>query len=443
MGWVTASARVGVTTTNYTLDMAGGLTQVLLDGTYAYLYGVGRITQESASGELYFLADSLGSVRQIIDASGSLQTAKSYEPYGDILGSIGDGTSNYGFTNEYTSQGLIYLRARWYSPQTGLFISKDPWDGNESRPSSYNKWQYSFANPTRYTDHSGLVPTHVECDKIMLLPLANLCKVANMDDQDPSMREDILDAREKFFWWIVRMSYAWSLVPEGAGGGEGYWYAGKMLENFLRKSSYVRVNLMNGTRFDDDPGIMRATWKQADSKYGDEPNPITPLLYKFLQDYIQQNVGCEAYQVLPSIRISGKETYSGINDPRPQTVGWWGAFGHVIVDAEYTNISITKISGGNEFIIRTKVNYHVADEYKWFGGQKETPLPLGFFHQKEEPPPFDFIKIPHTWEDSLVAGNRGVEYPFDIYWSDYFKIYVPSNFSQFLPQGKDGWIPLQ
>ena len=33
----------GTTTTQYTLDMAIGLTQVLSDGTNDYLYGMGRI----------------------------------------------------------------------------------------------------------------------------------------------------------------------------------------------------------------------------------------------------------------------------------------------------------------------------------------------------------------------------------------------------------------
>ena len=36
--------------TNYTLDLAGGLTQVLSDGTNAYLYGTGRIGEEQPGG---------------------------------------------------------------------------------------------------------------------------------------------------------------------------------------------------------------------------------------------------------------------------------------------------------------------------------------------------------------------------------------------------------
>ncbi|MCL4561765.1 MAG: hypothetical protein M1281_14300, partial [Chloroflexi bacterium] len=61
----------GVTTT-YALDLAAGLPQVLGDGTNTYLYGLGRIAQQNASGNEYFLTDALGSVRQRVDASGTI-----------------------------------------------------------------------------------------------------------------------------------------------------------------------------------------------------------------------------------------------------------------------------------------------------------------------------------------------------------------------------------
>ena len=37
-------------TTQYTMDLNAGLTQVLQDGTNTYLYGAGRIAQYGASG---------------------------------------------------------------------------------------------------------------------------------------------------------------------------------------------------------------------------------------------------------------------------------------------------------------------------------------------------------------------------------------------------------
>jgi YD repeat-containing protein len=54
-------------TTQYTMDLNAGLTQVLQDGTNTYLYGVSRIAQYDASSPQYFLGDALGSVRQLVD----------------------------------------------------------------------------------------------------------------------------------------------------------------------------------------------------------------------------------------------------------------------------------------------------------------------------------------------------------------------------------------
>jgi hypothetical protein len=57
--------------TNYTLDLNSGLTQVLTDGTNTYTYGPstgsgGRISQEQSGNDPeYFLTDALGSVRQM------------------------------------------------------------------------------------------------------------------------------------------------------------------------------------------------------------------------------------------------------------------------------------------------------------------------------------------------------------------------------------------
>jgi YD repeat-containing protein len=47
------SQSVGGEVTTYTLDLYGGLTQVLRDGASVYLYGLGRIGEEGAAGWLY------------------------------------------------------------------------------------------------------------------------------------------------------------------------------------------------------------------------------------------------------------------------------------------------------------------------------------------------------------------------------------------------------
>jgi RHS repeat-associated protein len=150
------SQTVGSTTTNYTLDLAAGLSQVLADGMNTHLYGLGRIGEQQPAGWQYHLDDALGSVRQLVDASGEVQLSDKYKPYGEVMESIGEGTSIYGFAGEISdSDGLIFLRARYYDPMQGRFLQRDPWQGGYTKPASYNARLYGYANPVRYVDPTG------------------------------------------------------------------------------------------------------------------------------------------------------------------------------------------------------------------------------------------------------------------------------------------------
>ena len=78
---------------------------------------------------------------------------------GEVLNSVGNGLSNYGFTGEWTDSyiKLIYLRSRYYSPATGRFLTQDSWQGNYTRPLSLNRWNYVEGNPINFVDPSGFI----------------------------------------------------------------------------------------------------------------------------------------------------------------------------------------------------------------------------------------------------------------------------------------------
>ncbi len=156
----------------YAPDLNPGLTQVLADGTNTYLYGNGRIAQQQSTMQ-YFGADGLGSVRQIYNSSGQIIANKRYDPYGNVLAQNGVGTSNYGFTGEWTdATGLEYLRARYYAPTQGRFTTRDVWEGDYNAPMSYNAWNYTRANPINLTDPSG---TKTEKPPSGKFPRSGLC----------------------------------------------------------------------------------------------------------------------------------------------------------------------------------------------------------------------------------------------------------------------------
>jgi RHS repeat-associated protein len=147
-------------TTTYTND-SFGLTQVLVadDGTMQVynLFGLDLISQDSGGEMRTLLVDGLGSVHTEM-VNGAVETATTYGPYGEVLEQTGTSGTVYGFTGEQedSATGLLYLRARYYSPALKVFQSRDPWEGSGWRPHTLNGYTYVKLNPVRFVDPLGL-----------------------------------------------------------------------------------------------------------------------------------------------------------------------------------------------------------------------------------------------------------------------------------------------
>jgi len=140
--------------TTFAWDWAFPLAQVLStsDGTLN-VYGLGRIGELRTGLWIYPLPDVLGSVRQWTDTDGTVIYAAGYTPFGVRMWHQGDSASHWGYTGEWEDVYLsaIYLRARWYKPQIGGFLSRDPIEWN-------HPYLYANGNPVLYTDSTGLWP---------------------------------------------------------------------------------------------------------------------------------------------------------------------------------------------------------------------------------------------------------------------------------------------
>ena len=101
--------------------------------TDRYLYGpaVDQIfaDQNTTNGTLWALTDNLGSVRSILNSSGTTVDHLVYNSFGQITSETNPGLN---FLLAYTGQvldretSLQYDRARYYDPGTGRFLSQDP-----------------------------------------------------------------------------------------------------------------------------------------------------------------------------------------------------------------------------------------------------------------------------------------------------------------------------
>jgi RHS repeat-associated protein len=101
----------------------------------------------------------MGSVRQVANASGMVGDPCAFDPFGNPIGSSGNNPSHYGYAGEWTDgTGLQYLRARYYSPAQGRFITQDPFPGYLNQPSTLNPYTYVTNDPATLTDPSGKNP---------------------------------------------------------------------------------------------------------------------------------------------------------------------------------------------------------------------------------------------------------------------------------------------
>ena len=105
----------------------------------------------------YYTQNAHGDVVNLTDETGKVIKTYKYDAFG-VEKNIDDSDTNaFRYCGEYydTETGTIYLRARYYNPSTGRFISRDSFAGRRSDPLSLNLYTYCRNNPIRYVDPSG------------------------------------------------------------------------------------------------------------------------------------------------------------------------------------------------------------------------------------------------------------------------------------------------
>jgi len=180
---VRSSKTVAGDTTEYVLDLAATLPVVISDSEAVYLYGLDIIAQQQ-SERLYYVHDGLGSVRQLVDTTGQIETNYAYDPFGVPL--VGGELNNpYQFTGEAWDAEVqpLFLRARYYQPEVGRFVTKDPWAGDYQRPGTLNLYVYTLNNPANLVDRSGFQGCmDIHCEAPIVDP--NLKSKADRLEQD-------------------------------------------------------------------------------------------------------------------------------------------------------------------------------------------------------------------------------------------------------------------
>ena len=116
-----------------------------------YLPGMDQLLGEEEAGQVRWYLMGPGGTPSHVWSSGSLLARMQTDAFGQPTGAATPvGSSTIGFKGREQTPGSdepLYVRARYYDPQTGRFLSADP-----LLPNRYDGWAN---NPYRYSDPSG------------------------------------------------------------------------------------------------------------------------------------------------------------------------------------------------------------------------------------------------------------------------------------------------
>ena len=116
-----------------------------------------EFVQAVKSDYTYYTQNAHGDVVNLTDNNGAVTKTYQYDAFG-VEKNIDDTDTNaFRYCGEYYDKetATIYLRARYYSPSTGRFISRDSFAGSNNDPLSLNLYTYCHNNLVSGTDSTG------------------------------------------------------------------------------------------------------------------------------------------------------------------------------------------------------------------------------------------------------------------------------------------------
>jgi RHS repeat-associated protein len=158
------SQAIGTQTTSYLWDETSLYGDVVLETTAgintSYVLAGRKLISQSRNGSTsYYLQDGQGSTRTLTDDSGSVTDSYSYTAFGEIFSQSGTTENKYLYTGQQfdESTGLYSLRARYFNPAVGRFLSQDSYSVNYNNPIELNRYGYAANSPINFSDPSGML----------------------------------------------------------------------------------------------------------------------------------------------------------------------------------------------------------------------------------------------------------------------------------------------
>ena len=105
----------------------------------------------------YYVTDMHGNVVQLLDESGNVTKTYEYDSFGNEVKPEKKDENPYRYCGEYYDKETeeVYLRARYYEPGVGRFITRDTYTGESDEPLSLHLYTYCENDGVNYVDCDG------------------------------------------------------------------------------------------------------------------------------------------------------------------------------------------------------------------------------------------------------------------------------------------------
>lgn len=124
-----------------------------------YICGTSLIYADDGKGtnRQYYVMNPHGDVIQLVDKSGKVTKNYDYDSFGNEINPDKDDDNPFRYSGEYYDKETetIYLRARYYQPNVGRFLTRDTYTGEESDSLSLNLYTYCNNDGVNNVDPSG------------------------------------------------------------------------------------------------------------------------------------------------------------------------------------------------------------------------------------------------------------------------------------------------
>ena len=151
--------------------------------TKRYLRGNSLITTDNGKEEkTTYLTNPHGDVVQLLNKSGKVTKTYDYDAFGNEINPDEKDENPIRYAGEYfdVETGTQYLRARYYAPELGRFITRDTYTGEDDDSLSLHLYTYCANDGVNFTDPSGFAKYAGETELAgMSLVLDNYVSVMN------------------------------------------------------------------------------------------------------------------------------------------------------------------------------------------------------------------------------------------------------------------------